>query len=170
MDSEVQFQNNKWFKRLVHAERAGLADARDADHPREFKEQRLAVENAELKASRLLTRVEERRREAKASTCIQKEPYLPIAGKKIFVQESSANHDNVVKEVANQKAEVAASRQSASVFVCDDVGSPGQRIELTAIFRGARIMSPEFLMAKGAKGMQVCYHAVGPCGPDEINL
>ena len=162
MDAEVDFQNQKRFKRLVHASHVGLADAKDSNRPSQFEAQRSIVEKAEVKAARNLSKIEERRSQAKTTGRIHCEPFQQIRGMKLYVDANIADRDKVVKEVVHQRAEATTSRHNASAFVCEDIAKPGQRVELIAIFRGVRVMSPEFLMTRGQKGVQVCYHAAGP--------
>ena len=161
MDAEVAFQDKKRFKRLVHASHVGLADARDSDNPGQFEEKRLALEKAEVNAAHNLSKVEERRSQAKTTGRLRCEPFQPIRGMKLFVDGNIADRNKVVNEVVRQRAEATSSRDSASAFVCEDVAKPGQRVELIAIVRGVRVMSPEFLMTRGQKGVQMCYHAAG---------
>jgi hypothetical protein len=162
MDAEVDFQNQKRFKRLVHASHVGLADAKDSNRPSQFEAQRSIVEKAEVKAARNLSKIEERRSQAKTTGRMHCEPFQQIRGMKLYVDANIADRDKVVKEVVHQRAEATTSRHNASAFVCEDIAKPGQRVELIAIFRGVRVMSPEFLMTRGQKGVQVCYHAAGP--------
>ena len=140
----------------------GLADARDSDNPIQFEAKRLALEKAEVNAAHNLSKIEKRRSQAKTTGRLHCEPFQRIRGKSLFVDGNITDRDKVVNAIVHQRADATALRHNAFAFVCEDVAKPGQRVELIAIFRGVRVMSPEFLMTRGQKGVQVCYHAAGP--------